>query len=246
MTNLSRVRTVCLLFFGVLILAATSWAQTRPPIAERIAKTYGLDSFEKIDAISYTFNLQLPGVNLSRSWVWQPKTDQVTYEGKDKDGKLVKATYVRSQLNSQPANVKDDIDPSFLNDNYWLLFPFHAYWDTDATVTDQGLHKLPVGKRSAKLVEVKYPGGGSGYSPGDTWELYVGKDHHVEYLVYRRGVPAPGKPSLVTATWAGYKKAGPLLISTEHRGTADGKPLHLFLSDVSVKLTGSDTWIKAK
>jgi hypothetical protein len=50
----------------------------------------------------------------------------------------------------------------------------------------------------------------------------------------------------VTATWAGYKKAGPLLISTEHRGTADGKPLHIFISDVSVKLTGSDTWMKAQ
>ena len=54
------------------------------------------------------------------------------------------------------------------------------------------------------------------------------------------------KPSLVNASWAGYKKAGPLLISTEHRGTADGKPLHIFISTVSVKLTGSDTWMDAK
>jgi hypothetical protein len=50
----------------------------------------------------------------------------------------------------------------------------------------------------------------------------------------------------VIATWAGYKKAGPVLISTEHRGTADGKPFHLFFTDVSVKLTGSDTWMKAQ
>jgi hypothetical protein len=54
------------------------------------------------------------------------------------------------------------------------------------------------------------------------------------------------KPAVVTATWTGYKKAGPLLFSTEHRGTVDGKPLHLFFSDVSVKLTGSDTWVKAE
>ena len=47
-------------------------------------------------------------------------------------------------------------------------------------------------------------------------------------------------------TWAGYKKAGPLLFSTEHRGTADGKPLHLFFSNVAVKLVGSDTWINAQ
>jgi hypothetical protein len=36
-------------------------------------------------------------------------------------------------------------------------------------------------------------------------------------------------------TWAGYKKTGPLIFSTEHRGTADGKPLHLFFSNVVVK-----------
>jgi hypothetical protein len=54
------------------------------------------------------------------------------------------------------------------------------------------------------------------------------------------------KPSIVTATWAGYRKAGPLLISTDHRGTADGKPVRIFLSKVSVKLTGSDKWAKAQ
>jgi hypothetical protein len=37
-----------------------------------------------------------------------------------------------------------------------------------------------------------------------------------------------------------------VLVSTEHRGTADGKPLHLWLSNVAVKLTGSDTWVPAK
>jgi hypothetical protein len=47
-------------------------------------------------------------------------------------------------------------------------------------------------------------------------------------------------------TWAGYKKAGPLVFSTEHRGTADGKPLHLFFSNVAVKMAGADTWIKAQ
>jgi hypothetical protein len=243
MAKLGGSTTIRVLVFGVMILAAGSSAQTRPPIAEQIAKTYGLDSFGQIDAIRYTFNAQLPGLNLSRSWVWRPKADQVSYEGKDKDGKPVNATYVRFQLNSQPANVQDDIDPGFVNDNYWLLFPFHAYWDSSATVTDQGMHKLPLGKGSAELVAVKYPMEG-GYTPGDTWELYVGKDKRVEQFVYRRG--GPKKPSVVSATWAGYKKAGPLLISTEHRGTADGKPLHIFLSDVSVKLTGSDTWMKAE
>ncbi len=175
MKNASRGTMIRILAFGFMVLATTSWAQNRPPIAEKIAKTYGLDSFGQIEAIRYTWNAQFPGVNVSRSWVWEPKTGKVSYEGKDKDGKPVKVTYLRSQLSSQPDNVKNEVDPGFNNDNYWLLFPLHAYWDSSATVTDQGMHKLPVGNGSAQLVAVKYPNEG-GYTPGDTWELYVGKD----------------------------------------------------------------------
>jgi hypothetical protein len=244
MTNAKRLPMFRLLAFAMLVLTSTSWAQNRPPIIEQIAKAYGLDSFGRIDAIRYTWNAQFPGVNVSRSWVWEPKTNKVSYEGKDKDGKPVKVTYMRSELSSQSDAVKNEVDPGFTNDNYWLLFPFHAYWDTSATLTDQGMHKLPSGNGSAELVAVKYPAEVGGYTPGDTWELYVGKDNRVEQFAYHRG--GPKKPSLVIATWAGYKKAGPLLISTEHRGTADGKPLHLFFSDVAVKLTGSDTWVDAK
>src|ERR1700720_3159159 len=149
MTKLGRSTAIRGLFFGVLVLAATSWAQTRPHIAEQIAKTYGLDSFGKIQAIRYTFNAQLPGVDLSRSWVWQPKTGQISYEGKDKEGKPVKASYVQSQLGSQPANVKDVIDPAFYNDNYWLLLPLRVYWDSNADIQDKGMQKLPVGNGSA-------------------------------------------------------------------------------------------------
>ncbi|MGE5321474.1 MAG: hypothetical protein ACM3SW_01335 [Actinomycetota bacterium] len=234
--------TIRFLVLAVLALAATSWTQTKPPIAEQIAKAYGLDSWGQIDAIRYTFNLDIPGLKLSRTWTWEPKADRVTFEGKDKTGKPVKVTYVRSQLDTQPDNVKKEIDPGFVNDQYWLVFPFHAYWDAGAQVEDTGMHKLPMGKGSARRVVVKYSSGG--YTPGDTWELFVGPDNRVQAMVFRHGGDA--KPSTVIATWAGYKKAGPLLISTSHRGTADGKPLTLTFTDVAVKLAGSDTWVNAK
>ncbi len=244
MTNSTRGTMIRILAFGLLVLAATSWAQKRPPIAEQIAKTYGLDSFGQIEAIRYTWNLELPGVKISRKWEWEPKTGRVSFEGKDKAGNPVKATYRRSELGSQPANVKDEIEPAFVNDQYWLVFPFHVVWDSSPDVQDKGKQKLPLGKGSAEEVVVKYPAEAGGFTPGDTWELYVGPDNRVQELFFRHGGSA--KPSVVIATWAGYKKAGPLLVSTEHRGTADGKPLHLFFSDVSVKLTGSDAWINAQ
>src|SRR5215471_5592703 len=242
MANLSRPDVIRLLALGMplLMLPATSCSK-HSAVAEPIAKVYGLDSYEQIGAIRYTFNIEFPGLNVSRSWVWQPKTGQVSYEGKDKDGKPVKATYVRSQLNSEAANVKDEIEPAFVNDQYWLVFPFHVYWDSSADVQDLGAQKLPLGKGSAKHVVVKYPAEAGGYTPGDTWELFVGSEGRVDEFIYRRG--GPKKPGVVIATWAGYKKAGPLLVSTEHRGTADGKPLRMFFSNVAVKLVGADTWV---
>ena len=122
-------------------------------------------------------------VKLSRTWTWEPKTGQVTYESKDKDGKPVKVTYNRSQMNNAPTNVKDDIDPAFNNDNYWFIFPFHVYWDTSAKVEVKEKQKLPIGAGTATLVSVKYPSELGGYTPGDTWNLYVGTQGRIVQFV---------------------------------------------------------------
>ena len=244
MTNLNRVSVIRLLVLGVLVLAAPSGAQNRPPISEEIAKTYGLDSFGQIEAIRYTFNIDLPVFKLSRTWTWEPKTGRVTYEGKDKDGKPVKVTYLRSELSSQDASVKNEIEPGFVNDQYWLMFAFHQYQDSGAKVEDAGMQKLPLGKGTAEKVVVSYPMEIGGYTPGDTWTLFVGPDKRVKEFIYHRG--GDKKPTILIATWADYKKAGPLLVATDHRGTADGKPARIFFTDVAVKLTGSTDWVNAQ
>jgi hypothetical protein len=245
MRNLKLLDRIRLLAFGMLlILPAAAGAQTRSPIAEKIAKAYGLDSYGQVEAIRYTFNIK-GAITVSRSWVWEPKTGQISYEGLDKDGKPMKVTFVQSQVTADSPIAKEKIDWFFVNDNYWAFLPFHLYWDSSGTkVQDMGMQKLPLENGSAKLVTVKYPNGG--YTPGDTWDLYVGSDYRIEEMVYHRGSPKSPVPALVTVTWAGYKKVGPLTFSTEHRGTADGRPLHLFFSHVAVKLLGSDTWINAQ
>jgi hypothetical protein len=245
MAKLSRFeKSIGLLFFGVLLAASTSWAQTPAPITEQIAKAYGLDSYGQVAAIRYTFNIR-GAITISRSWVWEPKTGQISYEGTDKDGKPVKVTFVQSKVTPDSPIAKDRIDWFFVNDNYWAFLPFHLYWDyPGANPQDMGMQKLPLGEGSAKLVTVKYPNGG--YTPGDTWDLYLEPDYRLKEMVYHRGSPKSPVPGLVTVTWAGYKKVGPLIFATEHRGTADGKPLHLFFSNVAVKLVGSDTWINAQ
>lgn len=240
MINLRRLDVIRIFALSTLLLtpSAMSWAQQRPPIADKMAKAHGLDSFGQVEGIRYTFNVQRPGVDLSRSWEWSPKTDSVTYEGKDKDGQPVKVTYQRSQ-----AGVPEDIDGNFLNDQYWLLLPFHVIWDTSATVTNEGMQKLPLGEGSGEKLVVKYPSEG-GYSPGDTWDVYVGADDRAQEFVYHGG--GPKKPSVVIAPWTDYKKAGPLLFSLDHPSKADDAPVHIFFSKVAVKVTGSENWINAQ
>jgi hypothetical protein len=63
------------------------------------------------------------------------------------------------------------------------------------------------------------------------------------WLLARGG---PKKPSAVIAPWTDYKKAGPLLFSLDHRSMADDAPVHIFFSDVAVKMTGSENWINAQ
>ena len=159
------------------------------------------------------------------------------------DGSTLTHTYNQQAMAQGNAERNKKFDQWFINDQYWLLFPLHVAWDSGADVEDAGMHKLPLGKGSAERIVVKYPSDG-GYTPGDTWELYVGPDNLVQQFIYHRG--GSKKPSLVVTTWAGYKKAGPLLVSTDHRGTADGKPLRVSISGISVKVTGSDTWTNAQ
>jgi hypothetical protein len=241
----SRRTIIGLMGFWMLVFTASSWAQQRDPIIEKVAKAYGLDSYDKIEAIRYTWSIDIPGLfKATHKWEWEPKTGKISFESTGKDGKPVKVSYDSSQLNSQPDQVKNEVEPAFVNDNYWFIFPFHAYWDKSATITNQGMKKLPIGAGSATLVSVKYPTEAGGYTPGDTWDLYLGADYRVKQFVYHRG--GPKKPSLVTATWTGYKKADGLLVSTEHRGNADGAPFHLWITDVAVKVTGSDKWMPAQ
>jgi len=234
------MKTAGVMSVAALLILPTLAAAQLPPAAEHMAKTFGLDSFAKVEAVRYTWSIE--GTPISRTWEWQPKTDTVIFETKDKDGKVTKTNYRRSEIESQSDDVKKNVDPNFLNDQYWLLLPLHVAWD-GADVTDEGKQEAPLAKTSAEKIVVKYAA--SGYSPGDTWDIYLGADNRIVEMTYHRGVAHPGAPNLVEATWTGYKKAGPLLVSTEHPGVADGKSFRILIANVAVKLKGSKGWIEA-
>jgi len=238
--SIVRISVVSSLFLG-LFLTSASLAQDKPDIRHQIADAYGLSSWSQVDQIRYTFNFEAGPRKAARSWTWEIKTDKVTYEGPDGAGKPTKVTYARA---SMPPDVVKDVDPNFINDQYWLLFPFHLVWDKATTVEDKGIAADPTGKTKGKVrkVVVTYPKTG-GYTPGDMYDLFVGADNHVVAWIFHEG--GTEKPTL-TATWADYKMGGPVLISMDHRGTLQGKPFRVFFSGVAVKLAGASDFVPAK
>jgi hypothetical protein len=239
--SIVRFSVVSSLFVG-LFLASAPLAQEKPDIRRQIADAYGLGSWSKVEQIRYSFNFDFGDKKGVRTWTWDTKNDKVTYEGPDSAGKPTKVTYARA---SMPPDVVKDVDPHFINDQYWLLFPFHLVWDKDVTVEDKGMAADPTGKTRGKVrkVVVTYPKTGGGYTPGDMYDLFVGADNRVVAWNFHPG--GAEKPTL-TVTWADYKMAGPILISEDHRGTLQDKPFHLSFTDVAVKLAGAGDFVPTK
>ena len=125
MTNARRFTMMGLLLCGVLVLApnflgADSARQFSNRSPKPMASIRGTKS--RRSAIPGTGKLPDSSKLLTRG-SGSPRPTRSTFEGKDKDGKPVKVTYVRSDPSSQTDAVKNEIDPSFINDNYWTPVP---------------------------------------------------------------------------------------------------------------------------
>jgi hypothetical protein len=204
------------------------------PEAARIARAYGIQEFDRVEAIRYTFNVKLPEKTVSRSWVWEPKPDRVTFTPSGAGAEPV--AYLRKNRKAEGVDTK--VDAMFVNDNFWLLFPFHAQWTPNLSVVAAPNRRLPLSEGRADRVTVQFPGE-KGYTPGDAYDLYVGPEYRIREWVYRKaGSPTPTRAT----TWEEHAKAGPLVFSLDHRGEND---FRVWFTDVAVKLSGSTDWLPA-
>jgi hypothetical protein len=191
---------------------------SKDPLATKVAQAYGVSSFSKVKSIEFTFNVDF-GKNrkVARSWIWDPQTNQVTYDGPGQDGKEMKYSYNRNKLDTSNKKEKS-IDAKFINDSYWLLFPFHLAWDNNVNITNEGQKSLPIGNGKETMLTVQYENN-VGYTPDDAFDLYINKNDMITEWVYRHGGSETHKAPF---TWQDNKKFGNITISTSHYG-ADKK-----------------------
>jgi len=172
--------------------------------ADRIAVRYGLAEFPKVRSIRFTFNVSHGGKDMSREWTWFPPEDSVLFQGKDPKGLQVQAAYSRKNKYSMGSESVAAIDKSFINDQYWLLFPLHLAWD-------QGMELKLDGDG---MLTVRYPGQG-GYTPGDAYDLSADSAGTIRSWIYHRG---GADTATMRAYWAKPTDVDGLPISLERPG----------------------------
>jgi len=197
-------------------------------IRHKIADAYGVHSFHTVERVSFTFNGKSGEQGTRRTWMWWPQEGRVRYDGGTwNDGNPIE--YRTADLEGQPSEDVVAADQRFINDSYWLAFPFHVEWDIAATVTDEGMAPLPIGEGTARKVVVAYPETG-GYTPGDIYELYVSEDYRVLQWVFR---PGGSETERYPRTWENELRFGNVSFATEHAGP-DGD-VRLWFTDIAVE-----------
>lgn len=189
-------------------------------IHEKIAMANGFKEFDSISEIKFTFNVKVNDTLRSeRKWFWNLKTDKISLTEKDSTMSYIKKDSVTKE--------KEYIDQRFINDSYWLLFPYQLKWSL-ADFSEVKTANAPISGKEMQMLTVSYPSEG-GYTPGDSYDIYFDDDYMIQEWVYK----SAGGGNEMATTWEDYKDFNGVKISTMHKSKDEN--FELFFTDVSVE-----------
>ena len=186
---------------------------------EKVAQANGIDSWDKITELSFTFNVDRDTMHFERQWVWHPKTGEVSMTVNEET-----ITYNREAVDEKSLKA----DKAFINDTYWLLAPFKLVWDEGYTRDSIIKAEAPISKDSLYKLTIMY-NNEVGYTPGDAYDFYIDDDYMVKEWVYREG---NSQADCMMTTWEDYKKQGGISFSTMHND--DTGNFKLYFTDLNV------------
>ncbi|MEO7445638.1 MAG: hypothetical protein ABIT96_09685 [Ferruginibacter sp.] len=206
MRHLIVVLTSLMLLAIIFTACNQAENKTEKPVTlqQKIANAYGEENFSKIKSVAFTFNIKKDTISNARSWVWNVPGNIVSYTKGTET-----MTYRRDTVASEAMK---KIDGMFINDQYWLLFPYHLAWDSGMNVTVKEKQMSPIGKQEYTMLTSKYDDNG-GYTPGDSYDLFVDENNMIREWMFHKGGSA--EPS-ITTTWSEPETIGGLKISTDH------------------------------
>ena len=204
--------------------APKSKVETSSPksILDSIADAYGYQTWTDVEQISFTFNVERPTRKSARSWQWDVKNSVVS-------STIDSATVQYNKL--QVDSTMMGIDARFINDSYWLLFPFKLVWDKDSfTYEVEGMDETSNKEASQRKVIIRY-GDTGGYTPGDIYDFYIDANYHITEWTWRKSNDT--LPRLRTTLTPPENFSG-LWLSTHHQGDDD---ISIYFSGVKVSMS---------
>ena len=195
--------------FALLLIFALNHAQASEnpqTVAEKIAANSGIEKWDDIALVKFTFTAEVPAKDksISRTWLWSPKSGTVQYVDAN-------YTYNRNILNGADRTR----DAMFVNDSFWLLFPFNLVWTEGLELTlGDGPVKSPIAGTPMGMLTVQFPDEG-GYTPGDAYDVFYDADFRIQEWIFRKG--GQSEPSLIS-TWERYQDFSGISIATDRKG----------------------------
>jgi hypothetical protein len=237
----SRAPRTGLLFISVFFISSLFFSRSfaKPStdatgIIDSIARVAGMNDLTNIMEIDFTYSAKAPSGKVVRQWQWFPRTDDVLFTGNGPDGKRGTVTYSRKAVaDTRPEAQVHTIDAWFVNDCYWLLFPYFLAHDPQKRVTRNNSAIMPISGKWATGITVEY------YKPdprrpGDKLEIYVDTAYQIkEWVVY------PYESHRVTTSnkWTNYRQAGPFTLSLD-RPARDNKGIAVKMSGLKIGKAG--------
>lgn len=146
-------------------------------IAQKIANAHGYENWKNVKTFAFTFGGKYEEPNSGRSWVWHPKTNDISLT---RNGET--SMYNRNNMDS----IAIKSDRGFINDKFWALIPFQLIWDEGTTISEPTKGIAPVSKKEMNKIVLLYDNEG-GYTPGDAYDIYYNDDFIIQEWAFRKG-----------------------------------------------------------
>jgi len=172
--------------------------------AEKIAHAHGYEHWDSVKTFAFTFGGKFEEPNSGRSWVWNPKTNDVTFTVNGET-----TIYNRNGMDSTATKT----DRAFINDKFWALIPFQLVWDEGITISEPIKEVAPIQNKQLNKITVLYANEG-GYTPGDAYDIYYDDNFIIQEWGFRKG--NADEVSLAN-TFENHKDFSGLKIAQEHK-----------------------------
>lgn len=192
---------------------ATEVSKENLSTAEAIAYKNGYENWDAVSEVHFTFNVDRGERHFERSWIWKPKTGDVT---------MMTATDTVAFNHFKVDSLTQRADASFINDKYWLLAPFNLVWDEGTTFSEEENVIAPISKDTLNKLTIVY-GSEGGYTPGDAYDFFYDSEFMIREWVFREGNDSIAD---MTNTWEDYENLNGILISKTHKDSTGTFKLH--------------------